>query len=175
MTHPERGEGPATVRRRRRSYAAMAAALAVVVGSAALDGATEVDVWGPSTDVVEGSGGGYELEVRHPTVTRPALATPFDIVVRRADGFDRPVEIAIDPDWIAMWDYQSLYPEPSESAGDPSRVIWTFEPPDGDVLRVFLDARIQPSQQSGRRGWVAVLDDEGAVAVRVDFATTVRP
>lgn len=173
--HPGSDEGRRVAKGGRAKYAVSLAILSAVVLSAVVDGATEADVWGPSDDRVSAAAGGYELEVRYPTVSRPALATPFDIVVRRAEGFDGPIDIAIDPRWVAMWDYQSLYPEPSSSTGDPEQLVWTFDPPDGDVLRVFFDARIQPAEQSGRDGWVAVLDPSGERVVEVDFTTAVRP
>lgn len=156
-------------------YVVTAALLTMLVASAVVDRATEIDVWGVSADTATSRGGGYELEVRYPTVSRPALSTPFDIVVRRAGGFDGPVDVAVDADWFEMWDYQALQPNPSESTGDRTQLVFTFDPPDGDVLRVFFDGRIQPSQQSGTDGWVAILDDAGDVVTRVSFSTTVLP
>lgn len=173
-THPERDDGPRRFRNHRLTIAAFRLFLVLLVGSAVLDTATEVDVWGPSTDTVRASGGGYELSVRYPTVSRPALATPFDIVVRREGGFNGPVDIAIDPNWFEMWDFQALNPSPSEETAEPTRLIWTFEPPDGEVLRIFFDGRIQPAEQSGRGGYVAVLDDGVAVA-QVTFTSAIRP
>ncbi len=173
-THPDRDEGARRYRNHRWTYAVFRVFLVVLVGSAVLDTASEVDVWGPATDTVRASGGGYELAVRYPTVSRPALATPFDIVVRREGGFSGPLDIAIDPNWFEMWDFQSLNPHPSEETADPTRLIWTFEPPDGEVLRIFFDGRIQPAEQSGRSGYVAVLDDGVAVA-QVTFTSAVRP
>jgi hypothetical protein len=175
VTHPERDSGPMRVSARRLAYVVTTMLLCAIVGSAVLDGASEIDVWGESAETVADTGNGYVLEVRYPNVTRPALASPFDIVVRHRGGFDGPVEIAIDPDWIEIWDYQALYPEPSEATGEPGRLLLTFEPPDGEVLRIFFDARIQPAQQSARDGWVEVLDDSGDVAARVEFTTRVLP
>lgn len=173
-THPDRDRGPRRVLTRRIAYGVSYLLLTGVVASAVLDGTSEIDVWGVSTDRVRASGGGYELEVRYPTVTRPALATPFDIVVRRESGFVGPVDVALDPDWLAMWDFQALYPEPSSQVATPTEVIMTFDPPDGDELRIFLDARIQPAQQSGRDGFVALVDQSRTVAI-VTFNTAVRP
>ena len=42
------------------------------------------------------------------------------------------------------------------------------------MLRVIYDARIQPAQQSGRDGYVAVLEDDVPV-VTVRFHTRVPP
>ena len=157
------------------AYVAMTIALTVLVGSGIIDNRTEVDIWGVSTDRARSAGGGYELEVRYATVTRPALATPFDIIVRRDDGFTQPIEIAVDPRYLEMWDFQALYPQPSGETATKNEVTFTFDAPEGNVLRVFLDARIQPAQQSGRSGFVAVLDDRGNRAATVTFQTTVRP
>jgi hypothetical protein len=175
VTHPDRDEGPRVVRRRRFGYFTFGVLATALVASALVDGASEADVWGVSSDRARAEGGGYELEVRYPTVSRPGLGTPFDVVVRRGGGFDGPVDIAIDSDWLQIWDRQALVPEPSGSTAEPGRVVLSFEPPSGDVLRVFLDGRIKPARQSGRDGWVAVLDASGAVAAEVAFTTAVRP
>lgn len=174
-THPARDDGPKRVRNRRITYGVASTFFTLLVASAVVDDLSErIDIWGIGTAVVTDEAAGYELSVRYPTVSRPALATPFDIVVRRAGGFNGPIDIAIDPQWIEMWDYQSLYPEPSSQTATPDRLVLSFDPPDGDVLRIFFDARIQPSEQHGRSGFVAVLED-GTPVVAVEFDTAVRP
>jgi hypothetical protein len=176
VVHVDRDEGPVRLRNRRITYVVAVVVFTCVVGSAVIDSFTEIDVWGgESTDVAVASGGGVELRVRYATVSRPALATPFDIFVRDEDGFDGPIHIAVAPAYVEMWDFQAWYPDPSESTATPDQIVYTFEPPDGTELRVFLDARIQPAEQSGRDGWVAVLDGDGARLARVDFSTRVLP
>lgn len=175
ITHPDRGDGPARVRNRRITYTTAALLLTALVVSALIDGFWEIRLWGPGSEWERDVGGGYELAVRYPTVSRPALATPFDVVIERPGGFTGPVDVAIASDWLEMWDFQSLYPSPTEETATPAAVIFTFDPPDGDVLRVFLDARIQPPQQSGADGFVAVLDDDGQPVAEVDFETEIRP
>ena len=141
---------------------------------AVLDGLHVVDVYGVDTARVAASGGGYALEVRYGTVTRPALATPFEIVVERSDGFDGPVTVGVTRSYLALWDENGLLPAPSgETTGGPW-VLWEFDPPPGDVLTIVYDARIEPAAQSGRDGSVAVFEDDEPV-VRVDFHTAVRP
>lgn len=175
VTHPERDRGSRQLQHRRITYGITSLLLGALVVSALVDGVTDVDLWGVADDEAAASGGGYELVVEYPSVSRPALATPFAFVVRRDGGFDGPIDVAIDSDWLGMWDFQALWPEPSEMTATPQDVVMTFDPPDGDVLRVSLDARIQPSEQSGRDGRVAVLDDGGDVAVEVSFRTRVNP
>lgn len=160
---------------RRVLYGATTAVLAVIVGVAAADGLGVVDVVGVDSATVEADGGGYHLSVEYGVVSRPALATPFEIVVSRSGGFDGPVTIAADRAYLKMWDENGLVPDPSSSTADRDQVIWEFEPPDGDVLAIFFDARIEPAVQSGRPGWVAVLGPGGETAVQVDFETRVLP
>jgi hypothetical protein len=53
-------------------------------------------------------------------------------------------------------------------------VLWEFDPPDGDSLIVYFDARIEPQLQRGTGAEVAVFED-GAPVVAVDIHTTLRP
>ena len=175
VVHPDDPRSQRRVRVRRLAYGTTSLLLTALILSAVVDAATEIDVWGVADDRVTATGDGYELDVEYPTVTRPALATPFSIVVRHDGGFDGPVDLAIAGEWLEMWDFQALYPEPSEMTGDPERVVMSFDPPDGDVLRIFLDARIQPAQQSGRDGSVALLDELGNEVASVEFHTRVMP
>lgn len=174
VTHPHRGDGPGRMRVRRLSYTFGALALTALVVTAATDHLQWTATTGVSSNTVRASGEGYELAVRYPSVTRPALASPFDVRVERAGGFDDPIQIAVSWPWLEMWDENSWYPSPSTSYGDDEQLVMEFDPPPGDVLRVIYDARIQPAQQSGRTGFVSVLeDDEPVVAVR--FHTRVMP
>ena len=108
-------------------------------------------------------------------MSRPALATPFDIEVHQPGGFDGPVRIAVDQEYLRMWDENGLVPAPSAETVMGPWVVWEFDPPIGDTLLVSYDARIEPAAQQGRSGAVAVLDDDDAVVVQVDFTTRVWP
>jgi hypothetical protein len=74
-----------------------------------------------------------------------------------------------------MWDENGLDPGPAEETADATTTYWTFDPPAGDTLRISFDARIEPAAQTGERGSVAVLDDDGSPLARVEFETTVLP
>ena len=95
-------------------------------------------------------------------MSRPALATPFDIEVHQDGGFDGPVRIAVDQEYLRMWDENGLVPAPSAETVMGPWVVWEFDPPIGDTLLVTYDARIEPAAQEGRSGAVAVLDDDDA-------------
>ena len=169
--------GPATsARRPRRSWlhAGTTAALAAIVAVAVVDGLGWWDVYGVDTATANASGGGYELSVRHGTVTRPALATPFEITVTRLGGFEGPVNVVVDRAYLGMWDENGLLPAPAAETTRDEWVEWEFDPPAGDTLSIVYDARIEPAAQSGRDGAVDVVEDD-EIVVAVAFHTAVRP
>jgi hypothetical protein len=161
---------------RRLELAVGSVLLAGIVGLATADGVGVVELVGVDTATATASADGVTLAVRHPTVTRPALASPFEIVVTQEGGFGGgSVEVAVAVDYLTLWDLNGLYPQPDSETADGDRVLWTFEPPDGEQLRVVVDARIEPAAQDGERGRVAVLDEQGGEQVVVDIETRVRP
>jgi hypothetical protein len=54
-------------------------------------------------------------------------------------------------------------------------VILAFPPPDGDTLRVLLDARTQAGLKAGMRTTTAVVDASNRPIVQVAYTTTVVP
>ena len=149
--------------------------LALVIGSAVVDGLGLFDVWGVDTDTASVSGAdGTTLAVRYPTVVRPALAAPFEIVVERPGGFDDQIEIEVDNAYLQLWDLNGIFPSPAEERSGGDTVIWTFDPPDGEVFRVFYEARIEPAVQLEKvEATVSLLDPSEVLRVR--FETRVRP
>jgi hypothetical protein len=137
-------------------------------------GAGAVGVFGVRTRTVTATGGGYELTVTYAAVTRPGLATPWAVEVRRQGGFDGPVTIAASAAYLEMFDENGLDPDPSASTADPDFVEWEFDPPNGDTLAVSFDARLEPARQWGRSGTVKVLVDDAAVTT-ASFRTWVMP
>jgi len=160
--------------KRRVLYAVTTTVLSVIMGLGVIDAFGWFDTYGVDTATVRAEGGGYVLEVVYPSVSRPALASPFEITVTRPGGFDGPVDVAITREYLKMWDENGLVPAPASETSAGEWVRWEFEPPDGDQLVVFYDARIEPAAQSGQTGRVAVIDD-GEAVVAVEFRTEVRP
>jgi hypothetical protein len=175
VVHPDTPAGRARMRTRRFTTLLTSALLAAVIGSAVLDGLDVVEVWGVDTATVTEVGpASTRLTVRYPSVTRPALASPFEIVVTRPGGFEQDVELAVDLHYLELWDLNGIFPSPSEERSDDGRVIWTFDPPEGDTLRVVYEARIEPGIQLEERQGVVSLLDGGEVAVTTRFTTKVR-
>jgi hypothetical protein len=156
------------LRRARAGRRIMLTALAVfvVLGAAS--------VFGAKTSTVAASGGGYDLTVLYPAVTRPGLAIRWIITVRRAGGFDEPIDVAVTSRYMDLFDFNNLDSLPSGTKTDGSFTVWTFDPPDGDTLVVAFDGRLEPAQQWGKRATVAVLD-HGRPVVSVRYSTRVMP
>lgn len=123
---------------------------------------------------VEASADGYLMRVTYAAVTRPGLDTPFAIELRHAGGFSDEVTLAVQSDYLDMFDENGLDPDPSKSSSDDQFVYWTFDAPPGDVLRVSLDAITSPGEQWRRNGTVRLLD-QGRSVVGVSFRTWVMP
>ena len=166
--------GDRELRRRRWGYGITTLVLTVLMALGVVDALGWWDTYGVDDATVRASGGGYDLAVRYGTVSRPALATPFEITVVRPGGFSEPITLVVDRAYLAMWDENGLLPAPSSETTRGDGVEWEFDPPDGDTLVVWYDARIEPAVQRGRDGSVAVLDD-GQAVVSVEFFTRVLP
>jgi hypothetical protein len=133
-----------------------------------------INVFGVRSDRVSSSGGGFDLTVTYAAMSRPGLATPWEVEVRNRGGFDGPVTIATTGEYLDMFDENGLDPDPSSSTATADLVIWEFEPPEGETLTVSFDARLEPAVQVGRTGETSVLVD-GKSVVRVGYTTRVMP
>lgn len=167
-------DGERVLAARRRLYGLTTVVLSLVLGLGLVDAVGWWHAYGVSSATVRDSADGYVLSVRYGQVSRPALATPFEIVVTSEDGFHSPVVVAVDQRYLAMWDVNGIVPTPSSEVVDGDRVLWEFEPPEGSTLTVAYDGRIEPSRQTSQRGEVALLDGDTVVA-SVEFTTRVMP
>jgi hypothetical protein len=134
-------------------------------------------LFGVRTATRSASGGGYDLEVRYAAVTRPGLATPFEIEIGFGGGVppSGTVRVAVSSPYLAMFDENSLDPDPEAATRTEDATIWELEAPrTGEPLVISLDARLEPAVQWGRDGYVQVLDDDTPV-VEVRFETWVMP
>jgi hypothetical protein len=158
-----------SVARRARTYrrALLAVLVAfVLAGSAGLLGAR--------TASVSASGGGYELTVFYPAITRPGLAIRWIVVVEKKGGFDRPIDLATTSTYFNLFDFNNLDPTPTELTTTGNLSIWTFDPPVGETFRVTMDARLEPARQHGSKATTAVMAG-GVTQVSVSYQTRVMP
>ena len=120
------------------------------------------------------SAGGYELRVKFAEMSRAGIATPFDIYVEHADGFDSPVTLKINHEYFTLFDLNGIFPAPSTELVDEGMVVWEFDPPEGDTFRVHVDWRVQPSVHVGTSGRVELFIDDTFIT-QVTFDTRLVP
>jgi hypothetical protein len=161
--------------RRRAGYLVTTVLLTLLMAAAVLDATRPTAILGVHSEVARDQRGGLQLAVTYADVSRPALATPFDIQVQRRGGFGGPVRIAIDPEYLRMWDENGLSPAPATETVMGRWLVWEFDPPIGDTLFVTLDGRIEPAAQDGRSGVIAVLSPDDEILAEVSFTTRVLP
>jgi hypothetical protein len=119
--------------------------------------------------------GGYELSVRYAAVSRPGLATPFDVTVSRDQALPEQISIQVSSEYLAAFDENGLDPQPSESFSDGEIETWLFEIPPGEQrVTVSFDARLEPSVQWARTATVTLVID-GEAVTGVDIRTWVMP
>ncbi len=161
------------MRRGRLGRRLFTAALVVFLGLGLLG------AYGVRTREARATGGGYEVTVTYARVSRPGLATPWSVEIRRPGGFGSgPVRVAVTSSYFDAFDENGLDPDPASSYSDGEWTVWEYgtPPPPGDVMTVSFDARIEPGVQlTTVRGAMAVLDTTGADVVGVDFRTFVLP
>lgn len=167
--------GSSTPGRRRGLYRVVDAAFVLALVAAVVDlaGAPVVGV-DHQVDTVR-SPDGTELRVVTPEVSRPGLASPFQIEVTAGPGgFDGAVRVGVTQEYLDIWDLNGISPSPDSESSHGEWVVWEFTAPSGRELLVHYDGRVEPAMQSGRSGSVALFDGDRVVAV-VDFHTRVLP
>jgi hypothetical protein len=174
VAHVGDAEWAHVIGRRRLLHRVVGGLLALVMVLAVLDGLDALNTLGPDERRVSASGGGFELEVEYPSVSRPALASVFRIAVRRAGGFDEPVQVAVSRTYLEAWDLNGVLPGPAAETSMGAWIVWEFDPPPGDELLVTYESRIEPGEQTSVPGAVAVLVEDEPVA-EVRFTTVMRP
>ncbi|HEY8545041.1 MAG TPA: hypothetical protein VIL36_08335 [Acidimicrobiales bacterium] len=172
------GKGPdtATVVEERRELPRGVLARRIGVALLALFVAVGLTGWlGVRTASRHAERDGVALDVDYARVTRPGLATPLVVEVRQAGGFDAPVVLELDADYLSLFDVNGVHPAPSAEVSAGERVRWEFDPPEGDLLRVALDVRTSPARAAPGSTRIAVLDGAGEVVVATEVDTFIVP
>ena len=146
------------------------------VGLAAFTGlvvAGLLGVLGVRTTTTSGADGDLRAELRHARVARPALAVPYHLTIHRQGGFDERIEVRISTEYLEAFDENGRNPEPADSTVDAEETVWEFDPPDGEVLVVWLDTRVEPGVQWRVAGSTTVT--VGAQRVVLDHPLWVFP
>jgi hypothetical protein len=128
-----------------------------------------VGLLGPKAGETSASAGEFDLHVQYPAITRAGEPAPLHIRVESAGGFDGPVQIALCDDLFDDLDFQSWYPTPSAETGDASQLFYEFDPPEGQVFEVSLDARAAPGQFGEVEDCTVTVLEEDVEVVSVSF------
>ena len=131
--------------------------------------------FGDRLDVAEGdSGDSIHLTVTYPSVTRPGQDVPFEIEVTDPAGLDQEVTLALDADYLDIFETQAWYPAATDETRDGEWLYMTFATEGRTTMVIGFDAYIQPDQVRGREGRVAVVEDD-VLGRPVTFKTTLFP
>jgi hypothetical protein len=117
---------------------------------------------------------GYTLSVTYPRITRPGLPIRWEFTVTHPGGFDGPVHISTTFDALHLFDVSNLEPDASSSTATADELIYSFEPPSGDTLRVSMDGNAEPGINEFGPVTTSVLVD-GNPAVSVTYRMVVIP
>lgn len=118
----------------------------------------------------------WSIVVTHPKVSRPGHAVRLEFEVKHRGGFGtEPVRLRFLSRYFDLFDENAFTPVPDSETADDRYTFDEFAPPDGDVLLVSVDTRIEPARQRGEAGEVAVLDEQGRVLVVASFRTRLLP
>jgi hypothetical protein len=131
-------------------------------------------VFGPKTSTVTAQGGGYELTVTYPAVTRPGLPIRWEVLVTHPGGFPDKLRIGTTFDYFHLFDVTGIEPDVTSSTSDGRNMVFEFDPPPGDTFRIQFDASVEPSVHELPSATTSVIVGDGAV-VQVSYSTRVMP
>jgi hypothetical protein len=121
------------------------------------------------------SDGGMQLDVHYAQVARAGLAVPFEVTVRRRRGFDGDLSISVSSSYLAMFDRNSVDPEPAGGNANERATTWRFDQPHGNVFVMSIDMQVQAGRHFGRTGFVIVRDQGDGMVARATFKTWLAP
>jgi hypothetical protein len=160
---------PSDIRRARTIRRLGITVLALFVGAGAFG------AFGTRSAEKMASGGGFELSVTYPKVSRPGHAVRLEYVVKHPGGFDGPVKMRFSSDYFDLFDENAFVPSPDSITTTAAYRLCEFAPPPGDTFVITVDTRIEPARQRGTSGEVSVLDETGAPVVTVPHRTRIWP
>jgi hypothetical protein len=128
---------------------------------------------GPKTATVTARGSGYTVVLTYPEITRPGLPVRWEYSITHTGGFAGPVSLATTFDYLHLFDLTNIEPEPSATTVSGDDVVYRFAPPEGDVLRISMDATAETGFHEVPSTTTRVV--VGPTVVTVRFSTRVVP
>lgn len=106
-----------------------------------------LDLLGPRTGETSAEGGGYQLAIEYPRITRAGQPAPLHITVEAGDGFGTTLQLRLCDEFFNDLDFQAWYPSPAAETTVPPWIFYEFDPPPtGSSIEISLDARVAPGQ-----------------------------
>ena len=105
----------------------------------------------------------------------PGSNVPFEIKVHRDGGFDGDVVLVVSSDYLALFNQDSIDPQPDSETSTSHNVRWRYDQPPKDTFVVTVDMAVQQGRHFGRSGRVAVLDGSGRTLAHTSFTTWLAP
>jgi len=118
---------------------------------------------------------GVTLHVTYAQSARAGLDVPLQIEVHRKGGFDHDVILLVSSDYLALFNRNSIDPQPDSETSTAHNTRWEYSAPPTDTFVVTVDMEVQQGRHWGRSGAVAVVDHHGHVLARVSFRTWLAP
>jgi hypothetical protein len=138
--------------------------------------AAALDVLGPRTGDTSASGAGYALDLVYPQIARAGEPAPLIVSITSEAALSEPVQVRLCAGYFDHLDFQAWYPSPSAETSEPGWVVYEFDPPpQGQTLRVALDARVAPGQLGGRDACEVSVLGQGEPAVTATWTTWRMP
>ena len=119
--------------------------------------------------------GGMSIEVHYAQVARAGLAVPFDVTVHRPRGFDGDLTVSISSSYLALFDRNSVDPEPAGGYAGEHATTWRFDEVRGTTFVMTIDMQVQSGKHFGRSGFVSVRDHGDNTVARATFKTWLAP
>jgi hypothetical protein len=114
------------------------------------------------------------LRLSAPERVRGGLFFQSRIDIRATRAIDHP-RLVLDPGWVEGMQVNSIEPAPVGEATRDGRVVLSYDAlAAGDVLRVWLQFEVNPTNV-GRRSYAIELDDAERAVARVAPKITVLP
>jgi len=132
------------------------------------------NVFGQRPVTSQAQGPAARLRLSAPETLRGGLFFQSRLDVRALRAVDFP-RIVLDEGWIEGMQVNSIEPVPESETSRDGRVVLSYgELAAGDLLRVWLQFQVNPTN-AGRRSYVVELDDETEAIARVQRTITVLP
>jgi hypothetical protein len=118
--------------------------------------------------------GAATLRLSAPARVRGGLFFQSRLDIRAVRAIDHP-RIVLDPGWVEGMQVNSIEPAPVGEASRDGRVVLSYDALEaGDVLRVWLQFEVNPTNV-GRRSYAVELDDSEQPVARLVPSITALP